>query len=934
MSIHVKTFIPGPETWKVSAREESYPSETDVAAIEAEPTIFVSPDFQLPDHRVFQFKLNGDIEGVASVTFGVRDSRTNKWMRYATANGSGPISVSVPMSMERRHDVHFALEVNSLDAKRPAAVGRLALEQVSGGEATKALLDDTDTYLTHWGPIKRWIHRKCKSSRNFNNVVAYLEMHLSRTELVSLPQYMAFCPTGQCNALCDFCSVTVNRTGIVKRQLPLDRIHAMYTPVVKVARMFGLEGNGEPTLYSHFDELTEGLTSYGGTVYLITNGSRLRREQIKKIATFNSVNFSLNAATAESHRRIMKLKNFDHILEMIKELVKTKQENGLTIPAISASIVVTNDSIHEVQQFMALAEHELGVDAVYIRPLSEVATELGAVEDFRNLVPYDSDVQDVLGAVEDYLRDAALGQTEFHVGAAAFRSVRPDPPDLLPMPLGYEHRLLAPRSKQWIVDDRALSVRWKLNTVRLDYTGRATGVIWRSEKTPVMPDRTITFTATVRLRGGPVRCIVRDDEGKPVAEQRIAPSDEPQTITLSVATGEHRSLALAFAAEGVPFAADIDFERLRTPGKSLRKEFKLPHRDRWEKQMPGAEIAWLNDTTVHVRWGGASGPYLLKCYSVPTVRGEDVRLPIVTDVAAGTLVIGVLNEDFSKWHQQFPIGPGRAEKLLDFNVGDNNRVQIVLFARGGSPLDATIDWQGCIEPPPSRSLDRPVEKLAGPASAPIASASSEAGATPVPAETPSALVGSLHALLGAVREVFAGPEVEKPAILHRLVWGRSRFLCQKPWTDLANFSVDGRMDVCCIATGPSQEKFALGNLLFQSFQEVWNGRMAREFRRTVNSKQPLTPCARCPMTHAYQSPLFDPALTLFLVYRAIYSWPKIMPLRNVRGGVRIAKAIYWPLHLLIHLTVLRGFKRRWLWKEVTRRSQTSGDRSAQPLPAQ
>lgn len=78
--------------------------------------------------------------------------------------------------------------------------------------------------------------------------------------------------------------------------------------------------------------------------------------------------------------------------------------------------------------------------------------------------------------------------------------------------------------------------------------------------------------------------------------------------------------------------------------------------------------------------------------------------------------------------------------------------------------------------------------------------------------------------------------------------------CQKPWTDLNNFSVDGRMDVCCITTGPSQERYALGNIFEQDFQEVWNGERMKEFRRTVNTPQKLPPCARCPMANNYSPP--------------------------------------------------------------------------------
>jgi len=58
----------------------------------------------------------------------------------------------------------------------------------------------------------------------------------------------------------------------------------------------------------------------------------------------------------------------------------------------------------------------------------------------------------------------------------------------------------------------------------------------------------------------------------------------------------------------------------------------------------------------------------------------------------------------------------------------------------------------------------------------------------------------------------------------------------------------------------------------QSFQEIWNGERAREFRRTVNDPDPerqLPPCRRCPLAYQYQGPFFDPARTPQLASKEI-----------------------------------------------------------------
>jgi radical SAM protein with 4Fe4S-binding SPASM domain len=128
----------------------------------------------------------------------------------------------------------------------------------------------------------------------------------------------------------------------------------------------------------------------------------------------------------------------------------------------------------------------------------------------------------------------------------------------------------------------------------------------------------------------------------------------------------------------------------------------------------------------------------------------------------------------------------------------------------------------------------------------VSAAVSQPAARPAPRQ--AARVGTLRRIKRALRP-------EKP------------FACQKPWTDLHNFSVDGRVDVCCIATGPSQTRYQLGNLNTDSFQDVWNGPAAREFRRTVNSDKPLPPCERCPMLRSFQGLWFDPIHTRYYVER-------------------------------------------------------------------
>ncbi|WP_374980245.1 hypothetical protein PSGK_31910 [Pseudomonas solani] len=50
----------------------------------------------------------------------------------------------------------------------------------------------------------------------------------------------------------------------------------------------------------------------------ITNGALIEPEQIPHLLSLQSITFSLNAATAETHREVMKLKEFDRVTRAIR----------------------------------------------------------------------------------------------------------------------------------------------------------------------------------------------------------------------------------------------------------------------------------------------------------------------------------------------------------------------------------------------------------------------------------------------------------------------------------------------------------------------------------------------------------------------------------------------------------------------------------------
>ncbi|WP_417821156.1 radical SAM/SPASM domain-containing protein [Terasakiella sp.] len=899
--------------------------------------LFVSSDFELEVRYLYMFILRYNAKRAGGVTFGIRRSSNKEWLRYKTAVEEGEQEIGISFYAERAGVFHLAIEPDTYTEQSNIELSDITVEVIKGDQAQERIAAEVSTYLPHWGPVKRKVHDWCREYSWFNGLVAQLEMRFDKEEVLSLPQFMSFCPTGQCNASCEFCSVTVNRTGVIKRQLPMDRLRQLVAPVAKVVRMFGLEGNGEPTLYREFDELNSLLRQNSAKVYLITNGAVLREDQIPDLLGFESINFSLNAASAETHKKVMRLKNFDHIVDIISKLTVAKKNRDVVLmdePHISVSFVITNDSIHEIVDFIKLADQDMKVDKIFLRPLSEIATELGANEDFRDLVPYENDVQDALAEVEHYQNKVGVKNSLLYIDPSAFRAVRPDPIDRLVRPKGFENSFLLPRENLWNFKDQ-VSGESLLNMMKLSAVVTAKDEeLCTLPLIPVLNGEKPKFKLDYVHQGVPVQLVFKGSNGTEISRhimedvgEGVAQSLE---ITLDLPDGTNGVFVslLGGDAEG-EFKAEWTVERFRVPGRGLRKEFKLPHPGKWEMSVEGVGLNW-EGSKVSLEWHGKPGPYLLKNFSVETFRNEQISIPLKVEVESGELVIGVLSEDFSSWEQKFTFEKGSHDTALEWNTGDNRRVQLVMFQKSKTePLMASVDWLDILEPLPKRGSKDAEE------SKPLTSVAFKnnelgEGTQPdaVPVAKPSffkklgdSISGTWSNITGAFSQAFTGPDYTgKQSWLHRFLWGKERFYCQKPWTDLNNFSVDGRIDVCCIATGPSQAKYQWGNLLFQSFQEVWNSKVAQEFRRTVNGKDPLPPCARCPMTKSFQAPYFDYLITLHEIYQRILHIPIFgKPLWNVPGGRGIALALYGPCHLFVHLFLMRGFKRKWGWHDVTRR---------------
>jgi MoaA/NifB/PqqE/SkfB family radical SAM enzyme len=214
-----------------------------------------------------------------------------------------------------------------------------------------------------------WLH---------NIALSVWERDHQRAEVASLPWHQSFVIVEHCNARCAFCSYWLNSESVID-QAVFERLR----PVLRFARTLVLTG-GEPTLHPNLPKLLERFASWTDERCfrsIITNGLRLPElaRDLERLR-FN-VSVSLNAATAETHHRIMRL-GPDALPGIVRAIGRLKDAGRY----VSVSFVVTTDSLAEVPAFLRICE-DVGADLVYLRTPTPLGAGSVAWDRYAELAP-------------------------------------------------------------------------------------------------------------------------------------------------------------------------------------------------------------------------------------------------------------------------------------------------------------------------------------------------------------------------------------------------------------------------------------------------------------------------------------------------------------------------------------------------------------------
>jgi MoaA/NifB/PqqE/SkfB family radical SAM enzyme/glycosyltransferase involved in cell wall biosynthesis len=183
--------------------------------------------------------------------------------------------------------------------------------------------------------------------------------------------------TSLCNSVCSFCprdSIQRNNEFI---SMDLIDILAEQISQEKGMRQVVLCGIGEPTLHPDLETIVRKLHEAGARVCMTTNASLMNIDKFERLADagMTEFNVSLNAVTAETHRRIMKMLNFGRIRDNLFAILDIKKKTFPDID-VNVSFVLCNENGHEVVDFVE-QWRDSGASKIWIHPVNSRAGLIG-----------------------------------------------------------------------------------------------------------------------------------------------------------------------------------------------------------------------------------------------------------------------------------------------------------------------------------------------------------------------------------------------------------------------------------------------------------------------------------------------------------------------------------------------------------------------------
>jgi len=170
-----------------------------------------------------------------------------------------------------------------------------------------------------------------------------------------------------CNLRCKMCEYSY-QTG-KGRLMSLEEFRTILSKFPSTISL-DLTGIGEPFCNPNFINMARLAKSRGANVVFSTNGLLMKEDYMDDLIDMgvDSISFSVDASTKETHERIRVGSSFEKLIQNISVLSEKVSRSRTKRTRLQLSYTISKDNIAEAEQFPQLAR-QVGVNTVFYRDL-------------------------------------------------------------------------------------------------------------------------------------------------------------------------------------------------------------------------------------------------------------------------------------------------------------------------------------------------------------------------------------------------------------------------------------------------------------------------------------------------------------------------------------------------------------------------------------
>lgn len=171
--------------------------------------------------------------------------------------------------------------------------------------------------------------------------------------------------TYRCNARCAYCTNWTTTHPL----MPFEQIKTLVSRVARLGTFQMSLSGGEPLTRKDIVDIVKLVKNAGMRCSIVSNGSLGKEALYRGLmeAGLDSLTFSLDGASKESHERFRHGTNFEKLIGSIETCVRLKREHGFHT-RVSTNTVLTNANVEEIPKIGALVR-SLGLTDFKFQPV-------------------------------------------------------------------------------------------------------------------------------------------------------------------------------------------------------------------------------------------------------------------------------------------------------------------------------------------------------------------------------------------------------------------------------------------------------------------------------------------------------------------------------------------------------------------------------------